>query len=356
MGTDEFFMREAFRLALKGKGRVATNPLVGAVIVKKGKIIAKGWHTAYGADHAEVEAIKRAGKEVSGATLYVTLEPCSTYGKRPPCTDAIIKAGIKKVVFSDTDPNPLNRRKAKRILERSGISVKSGIMRGENLKINKPFYAVQKYKRPYIALKLAQSLDGKIAAFTGDSKWISSVNSRRFVHRLRGEFDAVMVGSNTAIADNPMLDVRLVKGKNPVRVVLDRKSKLPLDLKVFRDGNVIACLGKGSDWKRYENAAIPFIVSRYAGKSEFLLDILSKLPDFKIASLLVEGGGELAYSSVSAGVVDKLYLFISPLIIGGRRAYPSFGGRGEAKIEDGFRLKHFEVKSIGKDILIEGEF
>jgi len=301
---DDKYMRRALELAEKGRGRTSPNPMVGAVIVKNGRIVGEGYHKKAGMAHAEINAICQAGRKAKGATLYVTLEPCCTFGKTPPCTDAIIKSGIKKVVIAAIDPNPLHACKGIKILKDNNIKVKAGILGKESRKLNEVFEKYITTGMPFVILKMAESLDGKIAAKTGKSKWISSDKSRRIVHRLRKQVDAVMVGANTARMDKP----RLKQARFKV---------------VIPSGKVN--LGK------------------------FLKDLASK----HVTSIFCEGGGELAWSLLNEGLVDKIMFFIAPKIIGGRSAKTSVEGEGISRMNQAINLKNVAIKRIDNDILVE---
>ena len=297
-------MRRALELATKGRGATSPNPMVGAVIVKNGKIIGEGYHKKAGAAHAEINALRQAGHKAKGATLYVTLEPCCTFGKTPPCSDAIIGAGIKKVIVAAKDPNPLNNGKGISILKGRGIMVKTGVLGQEARHLNEIFEKYITTKMPFVILKMAESLDGKIATKTGNSKWISCEKSRRLVHSLRKQVDAVMVGANTNHIDKPRLKEAKVKIKISRHMVNLRK---------------------------------------------FLKGLAKK----QVTSVLCEGGGELAASLLKDGLADKVMFFIAPKIIGGRRAKTAVEGDGIDKIQQAKKLKDMAVRKIDKDILVE---
>ncbi|OIO79073.1 MAG: riboflavin biosynthesis protein RibD [Candidatus Omnitrophica bacterium CG12_big_fil_rev_8_21_14_0_65_43_15] len=301
---DKKYMRRALELAQRATGRTSPNPMVGAVIVKNGKIVGEGYHKKAGTSHAEIHAIRQAGARAKGATLYVTLEPCCTFGKTPPCTGAIIRAGIRKVVIAATDPNPSHGCKGIKILRNNNIKVKTGILEKESRALNEAFEKYITTGMPFVILKMAQSLDGKIATKAGESKWISCEKSRKLVHKLRQQVDAVMVGANTARVDKP----RLKEAKLRVIVPAGR-----VDLKKFLKG----------------------------------------LKKKHITSILCEGGGELAASLLKEGLVDKIMFFIAPKIIGGRRAKTSVEGEGITRMADALKLKDISVSKIGADLLVE---
>ena len=337
--TDHKYMALAIALAKKAEGMTSPNPVVGAVIVSKGKIVGRGYHKRAGLAHAEINALRQAGAKAKGATLYVTLEPCDHFGRTPPCTAAIIKSGIKRVVIAIKDPNPVNNGSGIRRLNKYGIKTKVGILAKYALEINRPYIKFITKNIPFVTVKVAQSLDGKIATRTGDSRWISSEESRRYVHRLRRMADAVMVGANTVRRDDPLLLSRVSPGKQPVRVIVGGRSALPSGAKVL----------SGKD--KY-----PVIVVRpdaRSGKRVDLNKLLRSLAKSGITNILVEGGGELIASLLEKKLVDRLLVFIAPKIIGGRDAKTAVEGVGIEKIKDAFKLKNISVRRFKEDILIE---
>ncbi len=360
--NDEYFMHKALRLAKKGKGTTKINPLVGAVIVKNGKVISSGYHASFGGPHAEVVAIRRAGKNTRGATLYVTLEPCSTYGKTPPCTELIIKSKIRRVVVASYDPNPVNARKGISVLRRHNINVSVGLLKQEAEKLNESFVINIKKKRPFVLLKMAQSLDGKIATREGNSRWITGEAARLYVHKLRKEVDAVAVGKNTALKDNPSLTVRLAYSHNyhPVRIIFDSKGEISLRKKVFHDARrheVIVVTGPIISRTRvgdYQSEGIKILKAPIRNRKIDIRFVLNQLLKYKIGTLLVEGGGSLAASFLEAKVVDKILFFYAPIVIGGRSAPTSIEGKGIAKLSHAVHLKDIQYRKIGNDFLIEG--
>lgn len=321
-------MRLAIELAKKAQGKTSPNPAVGAVIVKNNKVIGKGYHKKAGLPHAEINALREAGQKAKGATLYVTLEPCGHYGRTPPCADAIIKSGIKKVIIAMKDPNPVNNGNGIKRLRGNGIKVGTGVLVKEAEAINKPYIKFITKGLPYITVKVAQSLDGKIATKTGDSKWISSEDSRRYVHELRGKVDAVMVGANTVLRDDPLLLSR-VSRKQPVRIIVGGKSRMPRDAKIF------SSLDRS-----------PVIVVKSLSEALALANI---------THILVEGGGELIASLVEKDLVDRFLIFIAPKIIGGRAAKTSVEGAGISHIKDASNFTIKSIRRFKKDILIEAE-
>ncbi len=359
-------MNMAISLAEKGQGKTNPNPAVGALIVKKGNIVGRVYHKRAGLPHAEVNALKQAGENARGALLYVTLEPCDRFGRTPPCTDAIIRKGIRKVIIAMLDPNPVNHGRGIRKLNRRGIETEVGILEEKSKSINRPYIKLMTRKVPYVTVKLAQSLDGKIATKTGDSKWISAPDSRRYVQEIRSNVDAILVGVNTVLRDDPLLTVRrqrnsrpLLNTKKPVRVIVDSGLRTPSDARVFsaidRFPLIMATTEKASQAKvslcREKGADVLTVKSR-KGKVD-LRDLLKKLGERKIMHILVEGGGNLVASLLEDRLVDRLLFFIAPKIIGGRDAVPSVGGRGVDLVRNALKLKAIRAKMLRKDFFIE---
>lgn len=360
---DEFYLARCLQLALKGKGYVSPNPMVGCVIVKDNKIIGEGYHAKYGEEHAEVMAIKNATENVEGATLYVNLEPCVHYGKTPPCVDLIIDSKIKKVVIGTIDPNPLVNGKGIEKLKKAGIEVKVGVLEKESKKINEKFFKYITQKIPFVALKIAQTIDAKIADISGDSKWITCEQSLHFVHQLRSEYDAVLIGSRTAKLDNPNLTVRLVEGRNPYRVILDSTLSLPLELNVFSDKFVNRTIvftsnrafkTKKDKVERLNSLGIEVIKVKSNRKKLAIEDVLKKLAEKEIASVLVEGGGKIFTELIKRNLVDKVYVFIAPKILG--KGISSIGDIGIKSIKEVITLKEISIQNFGDDVLITGYF
>jgi len=350
---DEKNMKLALELAKKGEGSVSPNPLVGAVIVKNGKVVASGWHKKFGGDHAEIVALKNAKAKkvnVSGSTLYVNLEPCSHFGKTPPCADAIIESGIKKVVIAMKDPNPLVGGKGIKKLIEAGIEVKVGCLKKEAQKLNEKFAKWISTKIPFVAIKFAMSLDGKIATRTGDSKWITSDASRKLVHELRDSYDAILVGRNTVATDNPVL-----KGikREPKRIILDSKLVLSPNSNVFRDSNVVVITTSAapqSKIKLFEKKNISVVV--FKDKID-IKPLLKYLGEIGISSVFVEGGSEIFGSFIDSRAVDKVYCFISPQIIGGAGAKTAIAGKGADMVKNALNFNNSSFKQIGQDVLVE---
>jgi len=337
---DEKYIRLALELAKKAKGMTSPNPCVGAVIVKDGRIVGKGYHRFAGGPHAEIYALRQAGKKAEGATMYVSLEPCSHYGRTPPCVDSIMKAGIRRVVAAMQDPNPLNDGKGLAALKEKGIKTGVGILGAEARRLNEDFIKYITKEMPFVTVKVAQSLDGKIATRSGDSKWITGEKSRRFVHKLRSEVDAVIIGARTLLKDDPLLTARLKgkKVKQPLRIVLVGRTKVPPKARILNSegGEVLIPLPKNK------------------GGRVDIRSLLKELAKREVTSVLIEGGGETIASAFEAGVVDKVCFFIAPKVIGGRQAPTSVEGRGVEKIGKAIRIKNMTSHKIGDDFLIEG--
>ncbi len=355
MNEDLYFIRETLKLAKKGLGWVNPNPMVGAILVKDGKVIAKGYHKKSGLPHAEIEAIKSCKKSPKGAALYINLEPCTHFGKTPPCVDAIIKAGIGKVVFATLDPNPTVSGKGLAKLEKAGIKTKVGILENEARKLNETFFTIHQKKRPFIAIKFASSLDGKIATSLGDSKWITNGKARQFARELRGAYQAILVGINTVLKDNPNLDVRIKGKKDPLRIILDPTLKIPLKSNVLKDTNILIATTENADQgkkKALEKKGVNFFV--FKGKSIPLSDLLDKLGEKEIISILVEGGGKVLGSFVDEKLVDKAYVFHAPIIIGGEKSISAIKGKGAKSIKKSLHLKDLSFKKFDDNLLTIG--
>lgn len=340
MNIDERYMRIAITLAKRREGLTNPNPVVGAVVVKNKKIVGRGWHERCGLPHAEVNALRSAGSRAKGATLYVSLEPCDHFGRTPPCTDAIIKSGIKEVVIGMKDPNPVNNGRGIKKLNSHKIKTLAGILEDEAKSINKPYIKFITKKMPYVTVKVAQSLDGKIATRTGASKWITSEPARQYVHELRSKVDAVMVGANTVAKDDPLLLSKIRGAKQPVRIVVAGSRKIPRSAKVFT---------------RLDISPVIIARARSKGKGVDLKVLLKKLAQENIMHILVEGGGELIASLVAKRLVDRFLFFIAPKIIGGHAAKTSVEGTGIKNIDEALCLKNVIFKRFKNDILIEAE-
>ena len=357
--SDEIFMRETLRIAKNALGRTSPNPLVGAVIVKDGKIIAEGWHRQAGTPHAEIHALNMAGELAKGATLYVNLEPCSHFGRTPPCAKAIIDAGIKKVVAAMSDPNPKVAGRGFELLKNAGIEVQVGVLADEAEKLNEIFIKWITKNLPFVTMKFAASLDGKISTVTGESQWISCEESRKFVHHLRDINAGIMVGVNTVLMDNPSLTTRIDGGKSPVRIVVDSMARTPIDAKVICDDQaetIIAVTTSAPAGKlsALRNSGVEIIIAGDGPKVDLEI-LMRELAAREITSVLLEGGGTLNFSMLEAGFVDKVYTFIAPKILGGKNAPTAVAGAGFKNLADAIQFKNIRTEKIGTDILIVSE-
>ena len=357
---DLFYMKRAISLAKKGKGKVEPNPLVGAVIVKDGKIIAEGWHKKYGLAHAEVNAINNAKQNLENSCLYVNLEPCSHYGKTPPCTDLIIQKKIKKVVLAMIDPNEKVKGQGIKKLKKTGIEIVCGVLQKEAEKLNEVFIKNITQKLPFVSLKSAMSLDGKIACENGDSQWISNEKSRAYVHKLRKKTSAVMVGINTVLKDNPRLTCRINKGKNPIRIIIDSQGKIPLESNIVKTAykikTFLACNEKieNNKEKLLEEKGIILLKTPSKDGKVNLKILLQKLYELGIYSILVEGGATLSYSLLKENLIDKFLFFVCPLIIGGKNSPTPIEGESVLNISKAYKLENISYKKFINDLLIEG--
>lgn len=355
--NEQKLMQLALSLAKKGSNRTFPNPNVGAIIFKNGKIIGQGYHKFFGDKHAEINAINEAGVEAKDSTLIVTLEPCSHFGKTPPCVDAIIKAGIKEVIVGIKDPNPLVNGKGIKILKDAGIEVKSGILKDKLKNFYKDYSKRFSVKSSFVVLKYAMTLDGKIATVTGDSKWISSEKSREWVHKFRTRFDGILVGVNTIIKDNPQLTSH-GKGKNPVRIIIDPELRIPLNSNVLNDEYpTVIIYSKNLKRKIAEiRKRNKFLININDGSNCFDFNkILEELRRISIFSVLIEGGGFTAWNALKANVVDEIITFISPKIVGGKNAITPVEGDGLITINDSIKSKIVEVKKFGEDVFIRSK-
>jgi len=354
---DEFYMKEALRLARKGLGSVSPNPMVGALVVEGDKIIGRGYHKKFGGPHAEVNALESVKGKPKGSTLYVTLEPCSHYGKTPPCVDLIIKKQIRRIVIGAEDPNPLVAGRGIGILTDNGIHVTVGVLKQQCRELNASFFKYHEKGLPYVTLKMAQSLDGRIAAKNGSSQWISSPGSLKLAHRLRARHDGVMVGIDTVITDDPSLTVRLVKGKDPLRLILDSHLRVPLRSKVLSDGNAsctVIVTTHHADTRKIEGvqslgARVLSVKANPHGQVD-LMAALRKFAGEGITSILVEGGAKLSTSLVKAGLVDKLVVVIGPKIIG--KGIEALGDLGISEIDDALGLSIEKIRRVGEDLVV----
>ncbi len=361
-GNHEIYMREALREARKGLGKTHPNPAVGAVIVRNGHIIARGYHKRAGTDHAELVAIKRVkGRIKPTDVLYVTLEPCNHYGRTPPCTHAIINSGIKNVVIGMKDPNPGVKGGGVEFLKRNNIRVTSGILEQECKRLNEAYIKFVSTGIPFIVAKSALTLDGFTATRNGDSKWITNEKSRAFVHRLRAQVDGIMVGIGTVLKDNPLLTVRMVRGsqKNPVRIIVDTHLKIPHNSEVLNDESTetILAVGQRVPDKRIDSLKkdhVSVIKCPMSRNGIDLLELMKRLGKREMVNILVEGGATLMGSMIRERLIDKFYIFKAPRVLGGSDGIPLAKGRGPSTIEESLRLKDVRFRRFDQDMLIYG--
>ncbi|WP_370839512.1 bifunctional diaminohydroxyphosphoribosylaminopyrimidine deaminase/5-amino-6-(5-phosphoribosylamino)uracil reductase RibD [Megamonas funiformis] len=360
LSYDEKYMRLAMQLAGNAIGRTSPNPLVGAVIVKDNRVVGCGWHRKAGTPHAEVHALNQAGELAQGADVYVTLEPCAHYGKTPPCAKALVEAKVKNVYGGLLDVNPKVAGKGFKILEDAGIHVEYGFLQDELRKQNEVFFKWIEHKKPFIVLKAAMTLDGKIATATGQSKWITNETSRAYGYKLRDIYDGIMVGINTVIEDNPMLTARVDGGKNPIRIVVDSSLRIDINANVVQDKSaktIVATTDKADKDKILKLQAQDvdvIVVDKDKNDKvdiEKLLDILGQQ---NICSILVEGGATLSGSFVAKKLVDKVYFFIAPKIIGGKEAKTPVAGTGILNLQEALALKDIQIEKLEEDVLIIG--
>ncbi len=353
----KYYMSRALELAKRGKDKVHPNPLVGCVIVRNGKIVGEGYHHEYGAPHAEVNALKEAGKNAKGSTVFVNLEPCAHYGKTPPCSDALIAAGVKEVIIAVKDPNPMVKGKGIAKLKNAGVSVTVGVMEDEAKKLNEKFFYAMVHRMPYVAVKIAQTLDGRMNDACGQSKWITSLESRKEAHRLRAMYDAILVGAKTVKGDDPELTVRYVSGRNPVRVILDGKLSVPIQAKVFKTEVARTILFTSTNAMNQQFKKVLTLEKKgveiygISNSNEISLEtILRLLWKEGVTSILVEGGAYTASSFLEQNLVQKVYSFGAPLILGG-------GGtivfRTPRHLSKPIRLNFEMIERSGEDLFIE---
>lgn len=364
MQEKEEYMRRALELARKGEGHTSPNPMVGCVVVKDGRIISEGYHEKYGEFHAERNALTRCTEDTTGADLYVTLEPCCHQGKTPPCTDIIIEKKIARVFVGSMDSNPLVAGKGVQILRDHGIYVETGILEEECLKLNEVFYHYITTKTPFVVMKYAMTLDGKIACATGDSKWVTGEIARAQVHRMRGRYRGIMVGIGTVLADDPMLNCRVEGGVDPVRIICDSNLHIPLESQIVKTASeietIVACSQESLEAERKQEkirklkeAGIQLIGTEGAHGVN-LVELMKKLGEQNIDSILLEGGGTLNASALEDGIVNKVYAYIAGKLIGGMDARSPVEGMGIDRMADAITLKDMEIERLGDDFCIVG--
>jgi len=359
--SEQAWMQRCLDIARNGLGKVSPNPLVGCVIMRNGKIVGEGFHQQFGGPHAEIFALLHAGKKAHGATLFVNLEPCVHFGKTPPCVDAIVQSGISTVVIATKDPNPLVGGKGIRRLHKAGIIVKVGLLRKEAELLNEKFFKFMNIGLPFVGIKLAQTIDGRIADVAGISKWITSEQARKEVHRLRSEYDAVMVGANTVLKDDSELTVRFIKSRNPIRIVVDGCMSLPMSRKIFNTNSTPTWVLTSTAAAKRNDRKVKKLLTKgvrvLTVSTSCLLSaesILKNLAAEGVSSVLLEGGASLVAPFIEQSFADSLYLFIAPKILGGgldgiRFDKPLF-------LHQHVKLKMTNVKNIGDDVLLEARF
>ena len=364
MQKKEEYMRRALELARKGEGHTSPNPMVGCVVVKDGRIISEGYHEKYGEFHAERNALTRCTEDTAGADLYVTLEPCCHQGKTPPCTDIIIEKKIARVFVGSMDSNPLVAGKGVQILRDHGIYVETGILDAECRKLNEVFYHYIATKTPFVVMKYAMTLDGKIACATGDSKWVTGEIARTQVHRMRGRYRGSMVGIGTVLADDPMLNCRVEGGVDPVRIICDSNLHIPTESQIVKTASdietIVACSQealeserKQEKIRRLKEAGIQ-IIGTEGAHGVNLVELMKKLGGQNIDSILLEGGGTLNASALEDGIVNKVYAYIAGKLIGGMDARSPVEGMGIDRMADAITLQNMEIEKLGDDFCIVG--
>lgn len=358
--NEERYMEMALELAEKGAGFVSPNPLVGAVVVKDGRIIGAGYHKACGQPHAERNALADCRESPRGADLYVTLEPCCHYGKTPPCTEAILQSKIARVFIGSTDPNPLVSGKGIKTLRDHGVEVVTGILKERCDKLNEVFNHYIRTRTPYVVMKYAMTLDGKTAAVSGASRWITGEEARHYVHECRHRYSAVMTGVGTVLADDPMLNCRIQGGRNPVRIICDTNLRTPLNSQIVLSAEtiptILACCRQDPEKEAtYRNHGIKIIHTARKNAHVDLSDLMKQLGEMEMDSIFMEGGAELNWSALESGIVNKVHAYIAPKIFGGAGAKTPVGGVGVQLPDQAYFLDHMSVRQFGDDWMIEGE-
>jgi len=358
--SNELYMHRAMELALMAKGKTSPNPMVGAVIVKNDRIIGEGYHKKAGTPHAEINALNSLTEDISDATMYINLEPCCHYGRTPPCTQTLIKNGLKNLVVGMLDPNPLVGGKGINELKNAGINVETGVLEKECKKLNEIYIKYITTRKPFVLLKSSITLDGKIATCTKESKWITGKESRELVHQLREEIDAIMVGIGTVINDNPNLTAYLKadKIKDPVKIIVDSKLRIPSDANVFKsDSKVIIATTAVADIEKIkilQDRKVDVLVIEEQEQRVNLVKLMEELGKKEITYIMLEGGAEINASALKSNIVDKVMFFIAPKILGGQDSISAIGGKGCEKLTDAFNIHDLNVFRTGNDIVIEG--
>ena len=355
------YMRMALRLAEKAKGRTSPNPMVGAVVVKNNKVISRGYHLRAGEPHAEAIALAKAGAAAKGATLYVTLEPCSHTNKRtPPCSPLVIQSGVKRVVVAMIDPNPRVSGNGLKALRKAGVQVVQGVLESESKKLNEAFVKHIATGMPFVTLKIAQTLDGRIATAGGESKWITGEQARAEGHRLRDSHDAILVGINTILKDDPSLTTRIPQGRDPLRIIVDTKLRTPLSAKVIKQtSSAKTCIATiaGMPTNKLEallDSGAEILLVKERNKQVDLKALMKILGSSGITSVLIEGGAEVNASALKAGIVDKVVAFVAPMLMTGKDSLCSIGGESPQKLGQAIRISEVTSRFVGQDLMIEG--
>ena len=361
LSIDQKYMHMALQLAEKARGRTSPNPMVGAVVVKNDRVISRGYHRKAGEPHAEAIALKQAGKAAKGATLYVTLEPCSHTNKRtPPCTPLVLQSGVKRVVVAMIDPNPHVSGGGIKTLRKAGVEVVTGVLEKEARKLNEAFIKYITTGVPFVTLKIAQTLDGKIATAAGESKWITGEKAREEGHRLRDANDAILVGINTVLKDNPSLTTRIPRGRDPIRIVVDTKLRTPLKAKIITQKSsaktYIATLDTMPKDKLVKllDAGAEILLAKGSKGHVDLKNLMKMLGGFGVTSVLIEGGSEVHASALKSGIVDKVEMFIAPVLMTGKDSLCSIGGVSPTRLSQAVELHDMTTRMVGEDLMIEG--
>ena len=357
---DTDYMRLALELAKKGEGWVNPNPMVGAVIVKDGEIIGKGYHEKYGACHAERNALASCTRSPMGATMYVTLEPCCHFGKQPPCVDAVLEGKISRVVVGSSDPNPLVNGLGIRKLREHGVKVTEGVLKEECDRQNEVFFHYMKTKQPFVVMKYAMTFDGKIAAYTGASKWITGEEARAHAQRQRQRYSAIMAGVGTVLADDPLLTCRIEGAKNPVRIICDTTLRTPLLTQLVKTAKTVplilatSCMDR-EKYKAYEKEGCRILTVGEKENHIDLQELMEKLGEEGIDSILLEGGGTLNWAALKSGIVQRVHTYLAPKLLGGEAAKTPVEGTGFASPQDAVFLRNSKMRKIGEDFFVESE-
>jgi len=355
--NDDYYMSRAITLAARAQGRTSPNPMVGAVLVKRNRIVAEDYHRRAGTPHAEALVLSRAAANAAASTLYVSLEPCCHTDKRtPPCTKSIIRAGVRRVVIAMNDPNPKVSGKGIRELRQAGITVVSGILEDRAARLNESYVKYITTGKPFVTLKVAMTLDGKIATPAGQSKWITGEKARLAVHRLRSRVDAVLTAIGTVKADDPELTARIRGGRNPGRVVIDPGLEIPLHSRLLRvpPDTILAAMKGADEAKKSALTSMGVSIIEFDGEIIDLDDLARRLGEMGITSLMIEGGSSLNSRALDSGIVDKVIFFVAPMLIGGRESYPAVGGKTFRRLEEAYALRDVKVRRLGPDIYVEG--